>query len=82
MKNGKEALLLKLHTPLSYRGINCEYFVASPRHEGTDLESLVSGAVVTFAFTRIPEDRATSANAFDLSWWRGGIGLIGTLQNV
>lgn len=79
---GKEMLLLQLHKPLSYRDIDCEYFVATLRHEGANLESLLTGAVVTFALTRIPEDRATSTNSFDLSSWRGGVGLIGTLQRV
>jgi hypothetical protein len=69
-------------TPLSYDSTYCEYFVASPRHEGLDLESLVSGATVNLGFTRISPERATSTNALDLSWWRGAIGLIGTVQKI
>lgn len=78
--SGEDALLLQLETSLSYQGSTCEYFVATPRFEIGSLASLISGYKVECNFTRVPESRTTSANPFDLSWWRGGVGLIGTLQ--
>jgi hypothetical protein len=79
---GHEAALLQLETPLVYEGVSCEYFIASPRHERDDLSSLASGAEVLCGLTCIPADRANSANPFDLSWWRGGVGLIATVRKV
>jgi hypothetical protein len=78
---GKELLLLQLKTPLIYQDVTCEYFIASPRLEGGDIKALVAkGDEVYCSLIRIPAERATSKNPFDLSWWRGGIGLIGTLR--
>lgn len=77
---GKLAILFRLKTPLLYQGTSCEYFVASPRHEGEDIQSLGQGKEVSCALTMIPPRQATVLNPFDLSWWRGGIGLIGTLR--
>jgi len=78
---GKKAILLQLETPLTYQGVTCEYFVGSPRLERGDICALTKGDEVYCSLTRIPADRATATNPFDLSWWRGGIGLIGTLRD-
>lgn len=82
LQRGKEsstsALLLQVDQPVKYKGAICEFFVASPRHQGKDF-TLLDKMAVPCAFTLIPPDRAKSENPFDLTWWRGGIGLIGGL---
>ena len=74
-----EAVLIKLEKPLTYKDSKCEYFVGAPRHEGSALTDLLNGATITCGLTHISEDSANSDNPFDLSQWRGGIGLIGDL---
>lgn len=78
--SGEDAILLQVEPPLAYRGTTCEYFVATPRLITSSLPSLTNGYQVECNLTRIPEGQAISANPFDLSWWRGGVGLIGTLR--
>ncbi len=75
-----QAILLRLRSPVTYKGAACEYFIASPRYEGGDLQKLATGTDVDCGLTHIPADRAASANPFDLAWWRGGVGLIATLR--
>jgi hypothetical protein len=75
---GSISLLLHVVQPVKYKGVICEFFVASPRHSGKDF-TLLDKMAVPCAFTLIPPERAESNNPFDLSWWRGGIGLIGGL---
>lgn len=77
---GKEAILIRLKPTLTYNRKVCEYFIASPRLESGDLKALVSGGEVFCSLTMISADRATSLDPFDLSWWRGGIALIGTIR--
>jgi hypothetical protein len=75
-----DAILLRLESPLIYKGVTCEYFVACPRVEGGDVNALATDAEVDCALTQTPSDRAHSPTPFDLSWWRGGIGLTGTVR--
>lgn len=79
---GEGALLVQLQHPLIYRGIRCEYFVVSPRHEGDDIASLAGGKVLPCGLTQIPADRVDSTNPFDLSWWRGGVALLGSVRKL
>jgi len=79
---GKGSILLRLKTPLEYEGVSCEFFVASPRLENENLRSLIEGKEVFCNLTRIPSERAASSNPFDLSWWRGGVGLIAALRRA
>jgi len=74
-----ESILLKLENSLKYDGHDCEYFVASPRHEGVQIESLEKNEL-DCNMKLIPKDKAESDNPFDLSWWRGGLGLIATIE--
>jgi hypothetical protein len=75
--SGGGAVLLRLAQPPVYEGIACEYFVASPRANGTAWSRLANGEPILCALTLIPPDRAISAMPFDVSWWRGGIALLG-----
>ncbi len=72
------ALLLQVDFPVKFKDVICEYFIASPRHKGKDF-TLLDKMSVPCGFTLIPRERAESENPFDLSWWRGGVGLIGGL---
>jgi len=76
----KEAIQIRFSTPLPYKGMLCEYFITSPRLESGDLGDLVYDREVFCSLTAISADRANSPDPFDLSWWRGGIGLIGTMR--
>lgn len=73
------SILLQLDEPFVFRETLCEFFVASPRHEGNRLSSLLTGSSVFCNLTRIPPDRVSAKNPLDVSWWRGGVGCIGTL---
>lgn len=77
---GRYLVLLQLYRPLDYKDVSCEYFIASPRLESGSFDSLAEEAGVDCNLTRIPTDRATSLNPFDLSCWRGGAALLGTLR--
>lgn len=79
---GTDALLIRLKSPVAYRGTQCEFFIVSARHQGADLAAVASGGSVLCSFTQVPAQRARSATPFDLSWWRGGIGLIGSLTKM
>jgi hypothetical protein len=80
MENSAPAILLQVENPVKYKNMVCEYFVASPRHTGTDLSTLLNDSEVFCALTLIPSDRIKSENPFDLSWWRGGVALIATVK--
>lgn len=78
--SGGQSILIQLNIPLDYQDVRCEFFVASPRSAMGSFDSLMEGEAVDCNLTRIPTDRATSTNPLDLSWWRGGVVLIGTLR--
>jgi hypothetical protein len=71
--------LLRLQTALDFEGVNCEYLIARARHQGDSIRDIVSRPVFC-NLTVIPSERALSATPFDLSWWRGGVGLIATVS--
>jgi hypothetical protein len=73
------ALLVRLDSPFTYKDVRCEYFVARPRHEGSNVEELLSGSPVLCSITRISEERLKAQDPFDLSWWRGGVAGIGAI---
>ncbi len=72
-------LLLQLEQPFVAEETLCEYFIARPRHEGVGIDGLLAGSAIHCALTRIPPDRLSAADPFDLGWWRGGIACIGEL---
>jgi hypothetical protein len=74
------AMLLCLLTPQVYKGMECQYFVASPRHVECHIEDVVRGKELACGLVHIPEAHATSSDPFDLSWWRGGVALICTVR--
>ena len=77
-----EGALIKLVKALRFEGGDWEYFVATTRHRGDGLSDLLSGKEVICNLTAISKAQASSAAPVDTSWWRGGLGLIGTLQTL
>lgn len=78
--NEDVAVLLQLDDRLSFKGQSVEYFVVTPRLEEDDLRSLADGALVGVNLTRITEEQACSNDPFNLTRWRGGLTLIGSLE--
>jgi len=74
--------VIRLDRPFAYRSLKCEYLLASPRHEGSSLTDIASAEVVSFNFSRIPSEQASSDAPFDLTRWRTQptFGLIGTMR--
>lgn len=77
---GKTAALVKLDRPLLFDGVQCEFFVAQSRLASDFIEAIATGATVGCGLTCIPPERAYSSDPLDLSWWRGGVGLIASLN--
>jgi len=80
--SGDVAVLLRLDDPLSFKGESLQCFIATPRLEEDKLENLADGAQVNVNLTRITEDQASSTLPLDLTAWRGGLILIGTLERI
>ena len=78
----RAAALVKLDKPLLFEGVTCEFFVAQPRLKNQSIETITSGAPVECGLTCISTERARSADPLDLSWWRGGVGLTGSLSKA
>jgi hypothetical protein len=76
------AALIKLNEPFNYRKMNCEYFVATPRYQGSSIRSIAEGKPLLCGITRISKEKAESSNPFDLSSWRGGLAIIGELEPI
>lgn len=74
------AALLEFHAPLKYHGEEFKYFVATARHEGVKFDELGTRRPIVCNLTGIPAEKASSANPFDLSWWRGGVAAIADLS--
>jgi len=55
-------------------------FICSPRLESGSLSQLKNNTDMWCSATALPREKAQSKNPFDLGWWRGGGGLIGTLS--
>ena len=76
----RQSALIQLDMPLVFEGVQCEFFVANSRHVDESLQDILNGSSVVCNLTRISQDHASSSNPLDLSWWRGGVGLICTLS--
>jgi hypothetical protein len=74
--------LLSLLTSQKYKGIECTYFIGSPRYKEEPLKGILQGKELSCGLVCIPKERAISLNPFDLSWWRGGIGLICSIRRT
>lgn len=68
-------IVIQALAPFDFGGQRCEYFVGSRRHAEPEMGPRDWQDAV-YSFTAIPTERAVGATPFDLSWWRGGVGLI------
>lgn len=75
-----DALIIQLTHPVHFDEQNCEYFIAQPRYdEKLRLKLQGSGSIIV-GLTHITSEIALGPHPFDLSSWRGGVGLIGSLH--
>ncbi len=74
-------LLVRLEEPFVYRNQTCEWFVGTPRYGDDDVSTPVQSVHDrVFSFVRIPKERALSNDPLDITWWRGGVSLMGRLR--
>jgi hypothetical protein len=74
--DGREALLLEFEQPIEHGGARYRRFVATPRGRGA---LLPDGGSAEAALYGIPGDDVP-ADPLSLEWWRGGLGMVATLQ--
>ena len=74
-----DSWLVELDEPFDYAGTRYQYMVISARHESKPLTMATSGAVPC-NMIRTAAERAVSDNPCDISWWRGGHAMIGTVS--
>jgi len=74
--------LIKLDSPINYRGSVWRFVVAAPRHQGNEIAALHSAKKVVGAFTGISDQQAESSSPLDTSNWRGGLAFIGDVEPV
>lgn len=74
------SIAIKLAKPFAYKNTQCEFFIVSPRLEGNDFSQLNKKQSVFSGFTRISSDQIAADDPFDLSHWRGGVALIGSIE--
>lgn len=72
-----QEIIIRLLTPFNHEGVNFEYLIASPRHEGNSFDKLQAGDGFICSVLRIPPEQINSDKPFDTSWWRGGAAFIG-----
>lgn len=77
-----DALLLRWLEPVVLGGVTCEFFVATARHEAHGLDELERDGNLPVSLTRISSAQAASDSALDLSWWRGGVALLGDVRSA
>lgn len=80
-----ETALLVVDKPFSYQGMKCQYFLASPRYEGTRICQVVKGDSFSVSLERISSARGEAENPFIPVKSLGvhsekSFGLIGTIQ--
>lgn len=76
---GVLSVLLKLKDPIQFHGASWGYVVARPINASRDLSEVATDSSVDSTITGVPNDRATSAEPLDLSWWRGGLAMLGSV---
>jgi hypothetical protein len=74
------ALLLRASDPFACAGKRYTLILCTFRHHDTGADSLVRGESVPCNGVAIPNEREALARELDLSWWRGGGGLIGGVE--
>lgn len=78
VNNNGDSLLVEIDHPFEYDNMEYRFVVVSPRHEGIPLKNAAS-EVVPCNMIRTTTERAHSNNPCDVSWWRGGHAMIGSI---
>jgi len=78
--NEEECVIIVLNKQFLHNGLECKYFVATPRHQGKAFSDLLNGKTVNCSLLPITEEKAMSVDRFDTSFWRGGNGFIATFE--
>jgi len=73
-----DSWLIKIDAPFVHSDLEYQYVVISARHSGASLDQLRSQQVPCNVVRTTPE-RAQSETPCDVSWWRGGGAIIGTI---
>ena len=73
-----EAWLVELAQPFTHSGVEYRFLVVSARHADNTLADSASRRVPC-NIVRTTPDRASEADPCDLSWWRGGGSMIGSI---
>jgi len=85
VKTGKDEsgllkALLRLDVPIVFEGVRYEFIVAESRAVSHPIEGLAHGSSAFCSMTAISSDQANSSKPLDVSWWRGGGALIGSVE--
>ena len=75
-------VLLRLRTPIDFRAMQWEYLVARPMGSSKDFEDIAANSSVDSALTGVSQERAASSDPLDLSWWRGGLAMLGSISKL
>jgi len=75
-----ESWLIEIDQPFEYGGVEYRFVVVQARHVGKVLNDSVSEDLPC-NMTRIASERAASEDPCDLSWWRGGHAMIGSITS-
>lgn len=74
------SVLVKLSESFNYKDTDCEYFIVSKRLKDGDFGAFAHGSALFSAMTRIPSSQVSADDPFDLSYWRGGVAIIGEIE--
>ena len=75
-----EAWLVELAQPFTHLGVEYRFLVVSARHADNTLADSASKTIAC-NIVRTTPDRASKADPCDLSWWRGGGAMIGSIAS-
>jgi hypothetical protein len=73
----QDKVLFRLSCPLMFNNTQIATLACCERHDGS-FGKLESGMPVPCSMTPIPPERE-DGDWHDLSWWRGGVGLLGDI---
>lgn len=79
IRRDRDAWLVEIDQPFDYGGANYRYMVISPRLEGDALAQCASRSVPC-NMIKTTIERASSASPCDISWWRGGHAMVGSIE--
>jgi hypothetical protein len=76
----KLSVLFRAHEPIQFHGRSWEYLVGRSAVAMRDLSDLATNVIVDAAIVAVPNARVTATNPLDLSWWRGGLAIRGSVS--